>query len=254
MAAGGIGFVGEEFLDSGWEQIEPFTVWVDAVFTECLIQSLQNVATFEFDLLKLGGFKNEIEGDVFIEGTLSLDGWINLQVEAMALGAIAHKSATRMKCAGVDEGADTAAEVGFVAVALNLLAEGVYEFTLICVQGLGSCPFGQATYADIASVDAVDNVVQGVSGVVGPIHNLAFDTLEFIECLSFEKVCGEGGSAKDLIAPLCLLVVNKVVLGCLACLFQLVALSGFILHDPVKEGAGRRNAFGASRAFVDKLG
>ena len=54
-----------------------------------------------------------------------------------------------MQGTGVDEGADTAAEVGFVAVALNLLAEGVDEFTLFCVQGLGSCPFGQATYADI---------------------------------------------------------------------------------------------------------
>ena len=78
MAAGGIGFVGEEFLDCGWEQIETFTVWIDAVFTECLIQSFQDVATFEFDLLKLGGFKNEIEGDVLIEGTFGFDGWIDL--------------------------------------------------------------------------------------------------------------------------------------------------------------------------------
>ena len=48
----------------------------------------------------------------------------------------------------MDEGA-TAAEVGFVAIALNLFAEGVDEFTLFGVQGLGSCPFGQATYAGI---------------------------------------------------------------------------------------------------------
>ena len=103
-------------------------------------------------------------------------------------------------------------------------------------------------------MDTVDNVVQGVSGVVGPIHNLAFNTFEFIECLGLVKVRGKGGSTKDLIAPLRLLVVDKVVLGCLASLLQPVALSGFILHYAVKEGAGRRNAFGAPRAFVDELG
>ena len=47
-----------------------------------------------------------------------------------------------MQGAGVDEGADTAAEVGFVAVGLNLLAEGVDEFALFRVQGLGGCPLG----------------------------------------------------------------------------------------------------------------
>ena len=103
-------------------------------------------------------------------------------------------------------------------------------------------------------MDAVDDIMQGVSGVVGPIHNLAFNTLKFIECLSLVKVRGEGGSTKDLIAPLRLLVVDKVVLGCLASLLQPVALGGFILHDAVKEGAGRRNAFSAARAFVDELG
>ena len=51
----------------------------------------------------------------------------------MALGAVAHKSATWMQATGVDKGADAAAEVGFVAVGLNLLAEGVDEFTLFCV-------------------------------------------------------------------------------------------------------------------------
>ena len=134
------------------------------------------------------------------------------------------------------------------------MAEGVDEFTLFRVQGFGSCPFGQAAYTNIAGVDAVDNVVQGVSGVVSPIHNLAFNTFEFIECLGLVKVCGEGGSTKNLVAPLRLLVVNKVVFGCLSCLFQPVALSRFILHDAVKEGTGRRNAFGATRAFVDELG
>ena len=154
----------------------------------------------------------------------------------------------------MDEGADTAAKVRFVAVALNLFAEGVDKFTLFYAQGFGGCPFCEAAYADIASVDSVYNVVQGVSGVVGPIHNLAFDTLEFIEGLGFEKVCGDSDSIKDLIAPLRLLVVDKVVLGYLACLIKPVPLGGFILHDPVKEGASRCNAFGATRAFVDKLG
>ena len=159
-----------------------------------------------------------------------------------------------MQGTGVDEGANTAAEVGFVAVGPNLLAEGVDEFALFRVQGLGGGPLGQAAHAYIPSVDAVDDVVQGVSGVVSPIHNLAFNTFEFIECLGLVKVCGEGGSTKNLIAPLRLLVVDKVVLGCLASLFQPVALSRFILHDAVKEGAGRRNAFGPTRAFVDEFG
>ncbi len=68
------------------------------------------------------------------------------------------------------------------------------------------------------------------------------------------KVCGEGGSTKNLIAPSRLLVVDKVVHGCLASLFQPVTLGRFILHDAVKEGAGRRNAFSTARAFVDELG
>ena len=171
----------------------------------------------------------------------------------MALTAIAHESATRMKRTGVDEGANTATEVGFVAVGLNFLAEGVYEFALFRVQGFTGGPFAQAAHADVASVDAVYDVVQGVSGVVGPIHDLAFDAFEFVECLGLLKLRGKGGSAKDFIAPLRLLVVDKVVFGCFASLLEPVALGGFIFHDAIKKGAGWRDAFGAARAFVDEL-
>ena len=50
---------------------------------------------------------------------------------------------------------------------------------------MASGPFGDAANGEIAGMDVVHEVVERVGGVVGPIHNLAFDALELVEGFGF---------------------------------------------------------------------
>jgi hypothetical protein len=47
-------------------------------------------------------------------------------------------------------------------------------------EGLFLCPSFEAGDIDEAGVDAVGEVIEGVSGVVCPVHDLAFDAAEAV--------------------------------------------------------------------------
>jgi len=50
------------------------------------------VAPLELDLLELGGFENEVEGDLLVELALGFDVGVDLQVEVMPVCLVAEKA------------------------------------------------------------------------------------------------------------------------------------------------------------------
>ncbi len=216
------------------------------------------MAAFELDLLKLRRAEDEVEGDALVKCALGFDVSGDGQVKGVAVSAVAEEAAAWREGAAVHEATDACAEVRLVAVFTDDLAELVDQRGLCGVEVLACGPFGNAADIDVAGVDAVDDVVQRVGGIIGPVHDLAFDTFEAVECFrSAERFWGLL-AAKDAAAPMGLLVVDEVVLGIVGRAVGLgadaFAVQRFVFHDAVEEGAGGGDALGRAGAFVDQLG
>ncbi len=141
------------------------------------------MAAFEFDLLKLRRAEYEVEGDALVKCALGFDVGGDGQVKGMAVSAVAEEAAAWREGAAVHEATDACAEVRLVAVFTDDLAELVDPCGLCGVEVLACGPFGNATNVDVARVNAVDDVVQRVGGIIGPVHNLAFNTFKRVERL-----------------------------------------------------------------------
>ena len=150
------------------------------MLAERVEQAAEDLAAFEFDLLDLGRFKNEVECDGFVQFALGFDLGVNPEVEGMALGLLPRRPLRGARLQPCTKAPMRFAEVGFVAVFADDGAELVDEFG-VRVEWLVGGPFAQAADADVAGVDAVDDVVQGIGGVIGPIHDLALDAFELVE-------------------------------------------------------------------------
>ena len=172
----------------------------------------QDMAAFEFDLLQLGRAENEIESDLLVELTFGFDGGVDGQVEGVPVGAVTQKAGARGEAAAVHESTDAGAEVGFVAVLANDLAQLLEQRALFGAQLLAGGPFSEAADVDVAGVDAIDDVVERIGGVVGPVHHLALDAFERVQGLGAGQSFGERGAVEDGITPVFLLVVDEVVL------------------------------------------
>ena len=141
------------------------------------------MATLELDLLELRRAENKVERDVLVEPALDLDVSGDGQVKGMAVSAVAEEAAAWREGAAVHEATDACAEVRLVAVFTDDLAELVDPCGLCGVEVLACGPFGNATNVDVARVNAVDDVVQRVGGIIRPIHHLAFNTFKRVERL-----------------------------------------------------------------------
>jgi hypothetical protein len=131
----------------------------------------------------------------------------------VSVGAVAEKPAALRECAPMHEATDACAEVGLVAIFADDLAELFDERGFVGIEILGGCPFGDAADVDVAGMDAVDDVVERVGGVVGPVHDLALDAFKGVERFGVVQFLWDFVAAKNGAAPVFLLVVDEVVFG-----------------------------------------
>jgi len=141
------------------------------------------MATLELDLLELRRAEYEVEGDALVKCALGFDVGGDGEVAGVTVGAVTEEAAAWREGAAVYEATDACAEVRLVAVFADDLAELVDQRGLCGVEVLGCGPFGNATNVDVARVNAVDDVVQRVGGIIGPVHDLAFNTFKRVERL-----------------------------------------------------------------------
>ena len=240
----------DQFLYGGGQNA---TVGVERMLTSASNRR-PRIYRLEFDLLDLGRFENEVEGDGFVQLALSFDLGVDPEVEGMALGLLPQQTVAWQEAATTHKGPDALAEVGFVTVFTDDRAELVDQLGLCVVKWLVGGPFAQATDADVAGVYAVDDVMQGIGGVIGPIHNLALDAFELVEGCWCLEAGRQAGLVEDNCAEIDLVVVNEVVRGVLAGGGDPVAGRGLVFHYAIEKGPGRRHALGASGALVNQLG
>ncbi len=145
----------------------------------------EDVSALEFDLLELGGAKDKIKGEGFVELALGDNCRVNLQLEGMAIGLLAEGAAARGEGTGVNEMSDAGSEIRFVAVFADDGAQGFKMGFFGFAQILACGPFRDTANGEIAGMDAVHDIVERVGGVIGPIHDLAFDALELVEGFGF---------------------------------------------------------------------
>jgi len=183
MTARGGGLLFDQFLHLSWEDAKAATVGIGAVLTQCAEEFFQNMAAFELDLLELRRAKDEVEGDALVKCALDFDVGSNAEVAGVTVGAVTEEAAAWCEGAAVHKAPDACAKVRFVAVFADDLAELVDQRDLCGVEGLACGPFGNGTDVDIASVNAVDDVVERVGGIISPVHDLTFDAFKGVECL-----------------------------------------------------------------------
>ncbi len=88
-----------------------------------------------------------------------------------------------------------------------------------------------------AGADGVREVVEGVCGVVRPVHDLAFDGFEGVAFFSWGEFDGEVVSGECPVEVGVLVVVDEVVVGRVVRGVEF-GPEGFVFEDAVEEGAG----------------
>ena len=110
----------------------------------------EDVSALEFNLLELGGAKDEVEGEGFVELALGDDFRGDFQLEGVAIGLLAEGAAARGEGTGMNEMTDAGSEVRFVAVFADDGAQGFKKGFFGFAQILACGPFGDAANGEIA--------------------------------------------------------------------------------------------------------
>ncbi len=211
MASGGGALLLDQFLHLHGENAQAAAVVVGAMLAECAEQFFQDMAAFELDLLQLRRAENKVERDAFVETALGFDVGRDGEVKGVAVGAIAEEPAAWGERAAMHKAADACTEMGLVAIFADDLAELFDECGFVCVEILRGCPFGDAADVDVAGVDAVDDIVERVGGVVCPVHDLTLDTFKSVERFGGIERCRDFKAAEYGAAPMGLLVVDEMI-------------------------------------------
>lgn len=172
----------------------------------------------------------------------------------MSLGPVTEKALAAQQRTSVDEAADPAPEVGFIAVFADDLAEFVDLLGLLLAELLSFGPVIEAPDGDVARVNPINDVVQRIGGIVRPVHDLALDALKGVEGLRALQL-GRGLRVAEYgLPPPGLIVIDEVVLRGSACGLLVLGVKGLVFHHSVEESTGGGNPPGAPGAFVDQLG
>ncbi len=140
-----------------------------------------------------------------------------------------------LKMARGDELPDLAAEHALDA----LLANGAEEFLDVGALGVGegrgllTSPALYFLEVEETDMNAIDEVVQAVGGVVSPVHDLTFDRTKAVACFARPFAADlVPGIAKDKGEPGFLRVIDEMVVR----LGRFVK-EGFVFEDAIEEGA-----------------
>src|SRR5690606_38627172 len=114
--------------------------------------------------------------------------------------------------AGLNETADARTEYALESVGPDGMKQPVEMLLFLRPDCLFGGPFLHPLHGEKSRFHAVDDVVDRVSRVVRPIHDLAFDAFEQVEAFAAMQHLGYGGPAKNIIPAGLLRVIQKMVL------------------------------------------
>ena len=224
-------------FDVGGEEVEGVGGVLDVAVAEDFEHAGEDEVGFVVELLELGGAEDEFVGDALVEGGLGFDVGGDVEAPLVALGLVAEEVGGGLEGGAADESANVAVQAGFDAVSVD----GFGELGDVGVFGLGEVAFGGPGFefggGDEAGVDAVGEVVEGVGGVIGPVHDLAFDGAEGVAVVAGGEFDGEGFAAEGEVEDGFLVVVEVVVFG-----LGGFGAEGFVFEYGVEEGAGGGDA------------
>jgi len=192
----------------------------------------QHAVAFVFELLELAAAEHEVEGDALVESGFPAGGLFDDEAVSVAVGVRGHEIDIEGEGSGVDETADAAAEADFGALFADAAEEAFEVIGILAAKGLRGAPAFEGFHRQEAGIDAIGDIVERVSGIVGPVHDLAFDGAEGIAGGSRREFQREVLSSECPVDPAVLGVVDEVV-------FRIgeFAEEGFVLEGGVEEGA-----------------
>lgn len=184
---------------SGEELQVVFGRTLDVTFLQCIKQTFENGAGLEVELVKLGGVEDQFDGDAFVQFGAGPFVFVDDQLPLMAAGEGAEMIVGGSEAAGPDVLTDATAEPGFHPLITHGLEQELEVFRLDGVEGLVGGPGFEFLKGDEAGLNGISEVVDGIGGVVGPVHDLAFDAAEIIAGLPWGEMGGEGLVVEDKI-------------------------------------------------------
>lgn len=192
----------------------------------------QHAVAFVFQLLELAAAEHEMEGDALVEPGFLAGRVLDHEAVAVAVGVRGHEIDIEGEGNGVDEASDAAAEADFGALFADAPEEAFEVIGVLAAEGLRGSPAFERFHCQEAGIDAIGDVVERVSGIVGPVHDLAFDGPEGIAGGAGREFQREVLTTEGPVDPAVLGIVYEVV-------FRIgeFAEEGFVLEGSVEEGA-----------------
>lgn len=198
--------------DGLWQETQGARMGGDEVLRIGGEEAGEDVAALELDLLKRGGFEYEIDCDSLMQRADFAEPLVDHQFEAVSIGEFPDRRLMGCDAAGLDELSDPDSRPGFVATGADFIDQIVKGLKLESAEVfLLIGPFAEAVWRDEAGLDPVHDVVQGIGGIVGPVHYLAFDAFPGIDLRG--RVGRQVKAIEDESAFIGLFVIKKMVVG-----------------------------------------
>ena len=213
----------------------------------------QHVGTFVFELFEFWGEEDHFVGEAFEERGFAVDDGIDDKTVAVAIGGGGEEVDVLFKVGGGDVFADPLPDEWIHAVVANGLDEFPERGFFGEIDVMGLCPVLDFLDGKKACTNAVGEVVEGVCGVIGPIHDLAFDGFEGVPCFARCEFGGKIVAAEAPVEVAVLEVVDEMVFGRVV-IGDEFRPQGFVFQYPVEEGSGGRHScvFGGKNAFGEQ--
>src|ERR1700722_7651626 len=151
--------------------------------------------------------KNEFLGKSLVEIGLDAHSWIDEQTEAISIGGRRGRSRTFDQGTGTNKRTDFCAETGFRFPLTNDREDGFGVASLISLKVLNFRPTLDSFKSEETGVHAVHQIVETIGGVVGPIHDLAFQASVVVEVANG---CGIN-AGQDKVTEVFLFITDKLV-------------------------------------------
>ena len=198
----------------------------------------EHLSRLVLHLLKLGALEDQVVRELLVEERLPQGLRVDDELEAVPVRQPRHEIVALADPAGRDEGADPRREDPLEPVRTDRVQELVHEPQARRVRDVARRPPLDPVNREEARLHAVDDVVERIRRVVGPVHDLALDALESVQLLARAKAPRDPRSAEHKIEDVPLGVVEEVVLRRPAELPE----ARLVLEDAVQKRAGRLHA------------
>ena len=196
----------------------------------------QHVGTFVLELFEFWGEENHVVGEAFEESGFSLHNGIYDQSKAIAIAGGGEEIDILFQMGGGDVFSDAFAYEGFHFARADGLDEFAERGFLRCIDVFQFRPLFDFFDGKKSCAHAVGKIVERISGIVCPIHDLAFDGFERIAGFSRSEFDWKIVSSEAPIEEAVLGVVDKMIFRRLAICDEFRP-KGFVFQDAVEERA-----------------